>query len=101
MKGNVEVDILNWIQEWYKNQCDGDWEHMYGVKIDNIDNPGWMVTIDLLDTDLEDKEYVESNYDNEDGKWKLCMVRDGKFEGHGDPERLVELLEEFRKWALS
>jgi hypothetical protein len=27
------VDILNWIQNWHKNQCGGYWERMYGINI--------------------------------------------------------------------
>lgn len=50
--------MLQWIQEWYKSNCDGYWEHMYGVKIDTLDNPGWIVHIDLIDTPLEQKEFV-------------------------------------------
>ena len=26
--------VFVWLQEWYKNQCDGDWEHEYGIKIE-------------------------------------------------------------------
>ena len=45
------------IQEWYISQCNGDWEHCYGIKIDNIDNPGWAVKIDLHDTEPEDAAF--------------------------------------------
>ncbi len=38
-------------------QCDGEWEHDYGIKIETLDNPGWLVSIDLLGTDLEDKSF--------------------------------------------
>jgi len=44
---------LLWIQKWYKSQCNGDWEHEYGVKIETVDNSGWYVTINLMDTNLE------------------------------------------------
>jgi hypothetical protein len=31
--------------EWYTKQCNGDWEHSYGIRIDTIDNPGWSLTL--------------------------------------------------------
>ena len=32
------MDLLIWLQNWNQNHCDGDWEHLYGVKIDTLDN---------------------------------------------------------------
>ena len=42
------MDELQLLQEWYVAQCDGDWEHSYGVKIDTLDNPGWSLKVDLV-----------------------------------------------------
>ncbi|MET9563851.1 Imm53 family immunity protein [Streptomyces tauricus] len=33
------------MQNWYAQQCDGDWEHEWGVEIAMLDNPGWNVSI--------------------------------------------------------
>ncbi|GGG05927.1 hypothetical protein GCM10010912_58230 [Paenibacillus albidus] len=35
--------------------CNGDWEHSYGVKIDTVDNPGRSVEINWAETYLEDQ----------------------------------------------
>lgn len=51
-----EEDFL-WIQKWYQAQCNGDWEHSYGIIIETIDNPGWSITIDLETTELEGKTF--------------------------------------------
>ncbi|MFE4959105.1 Imm53 family immunity protein [Streptomyces sp. NPDC056653] len=32
--------LLDWLQNRYAQQCDGDWEHEWGVKIATLDNPG-------------------------------------------------------------
>ena len=50
--------MLDWIANWYISQCDGRWEHFYGIKIDTLDNSGWGVEIDLSDTDLIDKPFT-------------------------------------------
>ena len=46
-------DVFEWLQNWFKSQCDGDWEHEYGVKIETVDNPGWYVVINLTGTECE------------------------------------------------
>ncbi len=39
-EGLISMDLLTWVQRWYLDQCDGEWEHEWGVKIDTLDNPG-------------------------------------------------------------
>ena len=46
--------MLERLQRWYLYRCDGDWEHSFGITIETLDNPGWMVTIDLQDTEWQD-----------------------------------------------
>lgn len=93
------MDIIVWIQNWYKNNCDGDWEHMYGIEIDTLDNPGWKVSIDLLDTPLETKVFdmIQNYYD--DNNWIYCMVKDGVFYGSGDTDKFKEILIIFKNWV--
>ncbi len=47
-------DALYLLQRWYLGQCDGEWEHGYGVSIDTIDNPGWRLRVELADTALQE-----------------------------------------------
>jgi hypothetical protein len=41
------------MQEWYKKNCNSDWEHNYGIKIEILDNPGWALTIDIIGSTQE------------------------------------------------
>ena len=85
---NIEL-----IQEWYKNHCNSDWEHEYGVKIETLDNPGWIASIDLVDTFLQGFEYQYSKKGEDD--W-LELVSDGEvFRGAGDFLKLDEILDKF------
>lgn len=34
-------DVLGRLERWYAAQCNGDWEHTYGITIETLDNPGW------------------------------------------------------------
>jgi hypothetical protein len=74
------MDLIKWIEDWYQSQCDGDWEHTYGVEITTIDNPGWSVKIDLEGTDLAglkmDYELVEKSDDD----WYGFKIENNVFE---------------------
>lgn len=93
------MSILNWLIEWYSSQCDGDWEHCYGVKIYTADNPGWCVDIDILGTSVEGKEFSLFQYDNGDADWIICKVKDGRFIGAGDSSKLEEIIQIFKEWV--
>ena len=48
--------MIDWLEHWYLNQCNGEWEHEFGITIQTTDNPGWLVIIDLSNTKLEEVE---------------------------------------------
>ncbi|MCL2225130.1 MAG: immunity 53 family protein [Defluviitaleaceae bacterium] len=91
--------ILQWIMNWRNAQCDGCWESDYGITIETCENPGWGVKIDILDTELEGKEFSEIRNDNGDNDWMFCYLQDGKFQGYGDTFKLEDILTVFKEWA--
>lgn len=95
------MDMIDWLQNWYNGNCDGYWEHMFMVKIDTLDNSGWRVSIDLLDTPLEEKIFEERKHYIDENNWIYCIVKDGIFQGRGDSYKLKEILEIFKEWADS
>jgi hypothetical protein len=90
---------LDRLQIWYVSQCDGDWEHSYGVSIENIDNPGWKVTVQLTDTGLQDVQFQALSIERSAMDWIHCAVTDMNFQGRGGPHNLVEILGVFLDWA--
>lgn len=96
-----KIYMINWLENWYSSQCDGSWEHFYGIKIETLDNPGWAVEIDLCETELINKPFVEIDRDISDTDWLSCRLQNNKFEGFGDVSKLYEILEIFRKWVES
>jgi hypothetical protein len=93
------MDILRWIQKWYLSNCDGYWEHMYGVEIGSLDNPGWSVDIDLTETPLENASFDCVQYDRGDGDWVICVKKDDRYKARGGSEKLEEMLLIFKRWA--
>jgi len=115
----MQNDLLTWLQEWYFSQCGSEeewaaevglrpdrdlYQWSYGIKIENIDNPGWDVKIDLKTTSLEMKpfEAVSLNLEipNDDIDWYICRVEDGCFLGTGGPLYLTKIIAIFKKWAM-
>ena len=95
------MSVLVELRDWYSAQCDGDWEHSFGVVIETLDNPGWWVKIDLRDTILETVPYTEFSVGDgdEDVSWINCKRDSRQWHGMGDPSRLEEILECFLRWA--
>jgi hypothetical protein len=91
-------DTIGWLQDWYSSLCDGDWEHIYGVEINTLDNPGWYVKIDLKGTNLASRSLPEICKENNESDWFVCRVRDDIFEGYGGSHNLETILKVFRDW---
>jgi hypothetical protein len=104
-------ELITWLQNWYAAQCDGDWEHSYGVQIETLDNPGWYVVISLADTPLEGATFqpVDESYRSEDN-WIDCRLVEEHplqqnfggpyFWGAGGAHNLSEILHIFREWVI-
>ena len=89
------MNLLQRIQRWYTINCNGDWEHSYGVSITTLDNPGWTVKIDLLDTCLQNAVLEYETIERTPTNWIGYSVEKGEFEGVGGPKNLFEILEYF------
>jgi hypothetical protein len=92
-------DVLARLQEWYVANCDGAWEHKYGVTIESLDNPGWRVTVDLVGTPLERRDFDAVEIKRDDLDWLDCHVEDKTFIAGCGPRNLSELLATFLDWA--
>lgn len=95
------MEAIKEIQNWYIAQCDEDWEHMYGIRIETLDNPGWLVYIDIAETDLEYRQFEPVNMYEDDNSWMEARVVEGRFRGVGDPSKLGFILEVFLNWSRS
>lgn len=91
--------VLDWLQSWYAAQCDGDWEHEWGVTIGTLDNPGWIVRIDLEETALTDREYPRQRVSRGEHDWVMAWTSERTFHLACGPRNLTEGLSLFRAWA--
>ena len=90
---------LAWLQEWYSSQCDGDWEHSYGVQISTLDNPGWRLRIDLPETEWSGSLALREEINRSDDDWLTFVVEADVFDGACGSRNLSELIAAFRDIA--
>lgn len=91
--------LLSQLMDWYFGQCDGEWEHRYGITIETLDNPGWRMRIDLTGTPQQHCEDFEKSSDFGDpNKWMIVKKHGDVFEGAGGPERLDAIIAGFLAW---
>lgn len=96
LKTNDLTNIINWLQTWYFQQCDGDWEHEYGIKIYTIDNPGWAVKIDLNGTRWEFLDMDRKRHEKSETDWYDYQIKNGVYAAYGDPHKLRDLIVAFK-----
>lgn len=96
----TSIDVrLAWLQEWYLQQCDGDWEHEFGVSINTLDNPGWSLSVELSETGLEGVAFEPIRITRSESDWLHCWVQDSVFQARGGALNLADMLDSFRVWS--
>lgn len=93
------MDTLAWIQDWYTRHCDGEWEQEHGIGVSTLENPGWMVDINLSDTELAEVPFERLEVGRTAKDWLEIWVEDEVFYGAGGTQNLAEIFEIFREWA--
>lgn len=95
----MAADALDFLQRWYAEQCNGDWEHEFGVRLATLDNPGWVLSVDLVDTDLEGRELARVKQEPEPDR-RLWSASDGElYQSSCDTRSLPDMLTRFRDFA--
>jgi Immunity protein 53 len=103
---------LDRLQVWYQQRCDGEWEHRFGIRIETLDNPGWMVRIDVSHTPLWESPFERIEQHRSDEDWIVLELRPGSgggdpnpklrhFVGAGGVRNLDEIVEKFLGWAIA
>ncbi len=90
--------------------CDGDWEHSYGVEILTLDNPGWSLEIHVEDTPLAGTPFEPVKIERSDSDWLTCWVgvpdrpncgrvQAQAFQAYCGPANLEEAIGMFLDWS--
>ncbi|WP_353573111.1 immunity 53 family protein [Candidatus Albibeggiatoa sp. nov. BB20] len=90
----MQTDYFNMLNQWYESQCDGEWEHTYGIIIETLDNPGWRVCIDMQDLEGCIAKFTPIVKEEQNG-WVSINIQNGVFIGAGDPNKLEFIIKTF------
>ena len=90
----MDLSSLLLIQNWYIGKCDDVWEHSYGFKIENLDNPGWVVEI----TGESEKKEGILQIDRSDEDWIYVKTTSDRFIGRSGAVNLIEMMEAAINW---
>ena len=98
---------LERLMSWYASECNGDWEHRFGISLGTLDNPGWHLKIELTETSLEGTPFeplqlgsMKETFPEPDmSSWIHCKVESDVFEGACGPFDLDKLITMFVDWA--
>lgn len=89
-------ETIDRIQDWYKLNCNGDWEHSYGYSIATLDNPGWTIRIDLAETCLDKLEFGRKFQNPEyEHDWFIIKTDKQVLDITCGPENLKQVFEIF------
>jgi hypothetical protein len=89
---------LSALEKWYVGQCNGEWEHAYGVRINTLDNPGWHVHINLQGTRKQDATVEKVKLTRSQDDWILYWAGDQEFQFACGPTNLSEAIDLFVSW---
>jgi hypothetical protein len=92
------MDDLLWLTQWISSHFDGEWEHEHGVTLESVDNPGWMLRIDLDGTGVNPAHFKPVALQRSDSDWIEAKIENGAFLGGAGPNNLPELLHLFRSF---
>lgn len=99
MSPSPDTSPTVWLESWYRQQCDGDWEHQYGIRISTLDNPGWALDIDLGETECAGKKVLKKLVERNEENWVFVEVENDIFRARGGPTNLSELIGLFRSFV--
>jgi hypothetical protein len=88
-------DLLSRLEGWYISQCNGVWEHEERIKLSTVDNPGWTLEVNLVETEWANRAFSRMQIDRSEHNWLHCWVEAEKFFAAGGPLNLREMIETF------
>lgn len=91
------MELIEWIQNWFTNNCDGNWEKGEVIQITTLDNPGWEVEIDVSNTSLATLEIPWILNENSKQDWYGVKIENQRFSASGDSGKLKFLLGLFKE----
>lgn len=94
-------DALAYLQQWFLEQCDGEWEEDYGVVLETLNNPGWHLRVPLTDTPLAGRTYDRRLHGHSTERWVDLRSDGTTFDAACGPLALQDVIDGFRAFAVA
>jgi hypothetical protein len=99
-------DNVSWLQAWVRREFGEGLVETANpwVQIETLD-PGWLATISLTDTAMQDVDFEEIEINRTESDWIHCWIDGGagshdlEWQGRGGGNNLVEIIRRFRSWV--
>ncbi len=91
---------LEALMGWYNANCDGDWEHSYGVKIETTEEGGWLFQADLADTAYATDDLARRESRRSDADWLVVEIHDGAYRASGGGCSLIDIVAGFVAYVV-
>jgi Immunity protein 53 len=87
--------LVQRLESWYERQCNGEWEHGWGIDIGTFAVPKWHFAVELRDTKLEwhRTKWEEVRVDRDD--WHCFRFTSGSYESIGTLASLPRMIGDF------
>jgi len=89
------------LEKWYLDRCNGDWEHSWGISIETLDNPGWMMKVSSRETRAETRVLERTRIERSRDDWIEYRVAENHFQAACGPLNLSEAIQIFINWFES
>lgn len=92
--------ITSWLASWYIEHCDGDWERMYGIRIESTIHNSWFIRIDITETEIQIKEPKQFSQQISKDNWLNYSINPLPFTAECDISKLPLLLNIFKSECI-
>ena len=97
---SMKQHALDALMQWYSDNCNGEWEHQYGIEIVTLDNPGWSFNVDLAETKLAGVPFITAEHQMEsNASWWRCWKEGDLFHAACGASDLATVIGIFIEWA--
>jgi len=68
------MQVWSELLEWWQKQCDGEWEREFGLTVQSMADPGWIVKVDLAYTNYNLTKFKPVSTKSSDADWMECKI---------------------------
>ncbi len=88
-----------WLMYWFWSQCNGDWEHEYGIVLDTTSEGKWKLDISISNSILDGVEFISNDFIANAGNEVECKFDNQSLVVYADTQNIIRVLQSFRAWA--